>query len=72
MGDEFAGFPYKYDSIVRVVGVGDKELDGHLMTVVGFDRGDASDQRNECGVVLLQRRGTVVRVSPKHVYTVLD
>lgn len=69
--DEFAGCRYKYDSIVRVIGAEDEDLNDCLMAVVGFERGDAHGEGDGGDVVVLRHRNTVVRVSSEYVYTVL-
>lgn len=68
-GSEFAGTPYKYDSLVRVLGVDDAEIDGQLMTVVGYE-GDAHDRSAD--LVVLQFGDEVVRELAVFVYLVLD
>lgn len=60
---------YQADAIVRVLGSGDNELDGKLMVVVGFEPNIDSDEDD---VVVLQKRGMVVRTPSAHVYNVLD
>lgn len=61
---------FRCDSIVRVCGIDDEELDNKLMTVIGFepDRhgGDGP------GLVVLQRRGKVLRVSASVVFNVVE
>lgn len=60
---------YTVDSIVRLLGVEDPELNGKLMTVVGFEPDSDSEEDD---IVVLQRRGMVVRAPSTHVYNVLD
>lgn len=60
---------YSIDSIVRLRGVEDPELNGKLMTVVGFEPDSDSDEDD---IVVLQRRGMVIRAPSAHVHNVLD
>lgn len=61
---------FRCDSIVRVCGVDDEELNNKLMTVIGFapdtNGGDGP------GLVVLQRRGKVVRISASFVFNVVE
>ncbi|CAM9535502.1 unnamed protein product [Scytosiphon promiscuus] len=62
--------PFPYDSVVRVIGVGDPEMDGKLHTVIGFEPSEDGASTRE-GLVVLQRRGKVVCVSASQVYKVI-
>lgn len=67
--DEFEGTPFHYDSIVRVVGAEDEEIDGRLMTVVGYERHRSDSSRD---TVVLHGRGVIHRESAEHVFLELD
>lgn len=67
--DEFSGTPFKFDCVVRVIGSEDPELDGHLMSVVGYER-DCDESGED--IVVLQRKQMVVRELAENVYLVVD
>lgn len=61
--------PFRFDSIVRVCGTYDEELNDKLMTVIGFEPDpNAGDGP---GLVVLQRRGKVVKVSASFVFNMM-
>lgn len=64
--------PFRMDSIVRVVGSVDEKIDGKLMTVLGFEPEGEDDVGEEGGVMVMQRRGQVHRVSQRCVFAVVD
>eukprot|EP00903_Cladosiphon_okamuranus_P015070 g13941.t1 len=59
--------PFEFDSVVRVLGVEDPEVQGKLLTVIGFEADGGGS-----GTVVLSRRGRVVRVPVSKVYQVDD
>lgn len=61
--------PFRFDSVVRVQGGDDDKIQDRLMTVVGFE--PCSDGDGD-GVVVLQRKGQVFRVSAAFVCSVVD
>lgn len=64
--------PFRMDSIVRVVGSVNENIDGKLMTVLGFEPDGKDDVGEEGGVMVMQRRGQVHRVSQRYVFAVVD
>ena len=64
--------PFRIDAVVRVVGALEDDVEGKLMTVLGFDPDGKSIGEEECGVVVTQRRGKVYRVPERYVFTVVD
>lgn len=58
--------PFAFDSVVRVLGVEDPEVQGKLLTVIGFEADGGG------GTVVLQRRGRVVSVPASKVYKLMD
>lgn len=63
-----AGSLFAFDSMVRVLGVEDPEVQGKLLIVIGFEA--AADGGG--GTVVLRRRGRVVRVPASKVYRLID
>lgn len=63
--------PFRFDSVVRVLGVDDPEVNGKLLTVIGFEPDSGGGAGGSAGTVVLQRKGQVVRVSASHVYNVV-
>ncbi len=66
--DMEAESPFAFDSIVRVLGVEDPEVDGKLLTVIGFEADDCGGS----GIVVLRRRGRVVQVPASNVYRIME
>lgn len=60
------------DSVVRVMGVHDEEINGKLMTVIGFEPDGGGNGGDESGISVLQRRGKVYRISVSYVFKVID